>query len=113
MDDKPYGFPVDKVKIFADDYNVIWENADWEIGQKLFGQCVPDTCEIHITTRISGYKLACVFLHEVAHALAAWDGCYSSADGEQVANLASYDMVNFWRDNPEVFDWWIGIVKNN
>jgi hypothetical protein len=101
----------DKVKVGPLDYKVVWEPVDWEIGQNLFGQCEPDTCRIHISSRCSGYRLACIFAHEVAHALAADDGCYNKADGEQVANIASYSMVQFWRDNPDVFDWWIGLIK--
>jgi hypothetical protein len=99
-----------KIKVYGLDYDVIWEPVDWEIGQRLFGQCEPDTLKIHISERCAGYRLACVFAHEVAHALAAWVGCYEHAEGEQLANLASYDMVAFWRDNPETFSWWVSLV---
>jgi hypothetical protein len=99
------------MRIGALDYVVLWEPVDWEIGQRLFGQCVPDSCEIHISERCVGHRLACVFAHEVAHAMAAWEGCYDKADCEEIAYLASYSMVMFWRDNPEAFDWWISLVK--
>jgi hypothetical protein len=100
-----------KVKVYGLDYDVVWEPLEWEIGQHLFGQCEPDVCKIHISERCEGYRLACVFAHEVCHALAAWVGCYTEADCEQVANIGSYDTVAFWRDNPEAFEWWISLIK--
>jgi hypothetical protein len=32
----------DKIKVFALDYEIIWEPVDWEIGQGTFGQCEPE-----------------------------------------------------------------------
>jgi hypothetical protein len=100
-----------KLKVGPLDYTLIWESVDWEVGAQRFGECSPNICEIRITERCSGYRLACIFAHEVAHALASMDGCYEQADAEEIADVASYSMVAFWRDNPDAFDWWISLVK--
>jgi hypothetical protein len=58
--------------------------------------------------------LACRFAHEVAHAV-IW---YAGNDGgdtvtlEQAADAAGYQLADFWRSNPEAFDWYISCIKN-
>lgn len=101
-----------KIRIGALDYKIIYEPDDWEPRNRLFGQIEPDYQIIHISDRIEGSRLICVFMHEVAHGFAAlreiYDGCKG---GEEIANLASYDLVMFFKDNPNVFDWYIKLVK--
>lgn len=99
-----------KVKIGTLDYTIEWKSAEWEMEEKAFGQCTTDRETIRISERLTGYRLASVFSHEVAHALAYHFNCYDKVDPEQACDIASYGMVMFWRDNPDAFIWWIDLI---
>jgi hypothetical protein len=99
------------VKVGALDYKIEWVGDEWEWSHGKWAECVTDWQIIRITSRMGAHRTACTFAHEVYHALSATYRCFNKVQPEQAADIASYGMVQFWRDNPEAFEWWSALVR--
>lgn len=113
MSDRPLGFPVDTIRIGASDFRVLWEDGAWYRSANAAAQ-FDGVCEtIRVCKEGCPMTIACRFLHEVAHGLIFFHEMAKNETltEEQAANVASYEMMDFWRSNPEVFKWWSGLLE--
>jgi hypothetical protein len=105
-----------RVKAGAVWYEVVWgDEAFYRTADQSPGQCDFRLQRITVMDGLTPERTACVFAHEVVHAVMhseCWrDSQKDSYTEENVCDIAGYSMVRFWQDNPQVFDWWIGLVK--
>lgn len=79
---------------------------------ELRGQCNYVTKIIHIRALGSPCEIAVTFLHEIMHGLElTLNKLNIKMDYEDRVNFHSPLLVAFWRDNPAVFKWWVGLVN--
>jgi hypothetical protein len=107
---EPDGAPK-KVRIGPLDYEVRWEDEPWRRTAR--GIAAEDELYqiLHLPSCVPPTGIACLFLHEVMHSILWTDGNRTTLDQEQVCDCVGYHLTDFWRDNPEAFEWWIGLVK--
>ena len=101
------------MRIGAIDFDVIWEDQAWSRAASSCAQFDGEKFTIRVWQEGPERALACRFVHEVIHGL-CWQHLVSKEPHteEEVCNLASYELADFWRSNPEAFDWWIGAMKD-
>jgi hypothetical protein len=90
-------------------YHVRFGDEDWyRSNGEHMGQCDNLTQTLTIKAKLSPDHTACTFLHEITHAV-MYAGCWIADnnlyDDESVCNIASYGLVQVWRDNPTAFEW--------
>jgi hypothetical protein len=100
-----------KVRIGPLDYEVRWESSSWRRSADAVAQCDNEFQIITIYADITPSQLPCSFVHEVAHGLLYAARMQKDIDEEDVCDTAGYLLTDFWRSNPDVFKWWIGLVK--
>jgi len=103
----------DRVKIGPLVYTIEWKGQDWEDTNRLLGQCVPSFQVIRLSERLQPDRMACVFIHEIYHALADHMQCFNKITPEQSASVAGDGMTMFWIDNPDAFDWYSGLIESS
>jgi hypothetical protein len=97
-------------------YAVKWQGEEWDrTNGEHPGMCDNKLQIISVHEHMAPEKTACTFAHEVAHAI-MFAGCWrntamDSYTEEMVCDVASYTMVQFWQENPDVFDWWIRLIE--
>jgi Zn-dependent peptidase ImmA (M78 family) len=101
-----------KVKIGELTYSVVWEGDAWFRTVNANAQWDGLSQIIHVWENVHPDKLACVFAHEIGHALAFHHSVNSDnlMTEERAADIASYGMVMVWRDNPDAFKWWSSLL---
>jgi hypothetical protein len=104
----------DRVRVGPLTYRIVWESRAWCEQVNTVGMHMIPEQEIHIWADMPVDRLPCCFLHEVMHGIlwlrADQRNC-TSYEEESAINGASYDIVMFWRDNPDAFEWWIALVR--
>ncbi len=55
-------------------------------------------------------QMAVTFLHEVMHAVQTNGHLADEHKCEDCTEIASTGLTAFWRDNPEVMRWWMGLI---
>jgi hypothetical protein len=103
-----------KLKIGPLTYTFKWGDEAWIRATGHMGQCDNDLQVITIHENLRLDQTACTFLHEVAHAV-MYAGCWINGEDtykeENCCDIASYGLVQVWRDNPEAFAWLQGLIK--
>ncbi len=101
----------ERLKTGAYDWRVLSMTPEQCVDNNEDGQCSPATLEIRLSERLSGFRLAAVFMHEVQHALQWHFDHWGEITPEQSATCAGEGQVMFWRDNPEALEWWLGLLN--
>jgi len=104
-----------QIRIGATKYQIRWENDEWSRSANTTAQ-IDYTCAIiRVSSRpeIRGARLAALFLHEVVHGLVEHTGLHDDLTEERACDMASYGVVDVWLDNPDVFNWWAGLIKED
>ncbi len=101
----------ERVRVGAYYYDIIWRDNKWSELCDYQGKCSPRDRVIEINGEMPADCIACTFAHEVSHALEWHYKRWDDVDSEVAATINGEGMVMFWRDNPEVFEWWVAIVK--
>lgn len=98
-------------------FSIIWDSASTIPDTKQYGHVSFTAQELHLCEGVKPDRIACTFAHEVAH-LAYWylGEKVRKTDDEQdieedICDLASYSMITVWRQNPQVFNWWVSLVR--
>jgi hypothetical protein len=104
-----------KVKVGALDYEIRWHDKDWHDSTNCRGEIVFPQQRINLADDLPPQELASTFLHEVIHAiLQHYDRAGDNRDipisRENVCEYCSYGIQMVWRDNPEAFEWWQGLI---
>lgn len=104
------------VRVGPIEYDIIWfDEAEKRAINYAIGQFDGHLGIIRIADCLKPKQLACVFVHEVLHAIHWW--MHSTTDDEQSVseetscNAAGYGLTDVWLDNPEVFEWWRGLLR--
>jgi len=101
-----------EVRIGPLTYEVRWEGDEWERSARCLAQTDPRLQIIRMPSNLKPDHMACAFIHEITHGL--FYPCELGGEKiteEMACDIAGYMLVDFWRDNPDVFDWYIGLVK--
>ena len=104
----------ERVKIGPLWFDIVWVAGRYEIvrGENVIGQIDWTEKRIRLLDGLSAAETACNFMHEAMHGiLEAVLHAKQSYPPEEIADYGSYGVVQFWQDNPEAFDWWIGLVR--
>lgn len=101
-----------KVRIAGITYDVLWKDYAWFRAADCYAQFDPILQTISIYEGIKDDRCARAFAHEVAHGFIHYRCLSGGLTEEQAADVAGYDMAQFWGDNPDVFKWWISLVSN-
>jgi hypothetical protein len=106
----------DKIRVGPIEYDIEWYGeADKRALNYAIGQFDGHMGIIRIAECLKPKHMACVFVHEVVHAVHWW--IHSTTDDDQnvseetSCNAAGYGLTDVWLDNPEVFAWWCSLVK--
>ncbi len=98
------------IRILGLDYKITYKGEEWQRSAKSLAQCDTKLGTITLPDDASNDRLACAFVHEIMHAILyvpEWD---RDLKEEEVCNAAGYFLTAVWRDNPEVFEWWSGLI---
>jgi len=111
---KPEGAP-DTVRVGLFDYQFVWHEGTWSVGNQSYGTCDFTTLTIDLNGNLPRQRLASSFQHEVTHAgLDALGYCSSGEKAElspeDVCIFNSKFWPMFWRNNPEALKWWLSLL---
>ena len=105
------------VRIGPFDYEVRWMDRLEENDMKAFGICNSTEQVIRICSIYKRQRVAVSFLHEILHTLGLVYGVPEDdekkvKEEDAVAGHA-LGLTAFWRDNPDVAQWWQDLVWND
>ena len=104
----------DKVRVGCVWFDILWKDDRWERSSNSIAQCDSKCHTLTFGNCATGTHLAASFAHELFHAAAyVISRNDDSIKCEDAADIAGYQFVDVWIDNPEVFDWWISLVKGD
>lgn len=94
-----------------------WDRKDSDLNKR-FAEVDLNNSVIRIAQCYNPDRIAGAFVHEIMHALAyhfgeiTEDGALKF-DEEHLSNYGGYGLLMVWRDNPEVFDWYVQMVNQS
>lgn len=101
-----------KIKIGPFDYIIHWYDRKEEDQRGCYGYCDSNDMEIGLSERRSNKCIADTFMHEAVHALWCVLGLKNQETEENVAGRLGVGITMIARDNPEIFKWWLNLLKN-
>lgn len=103
------------VRIGAITFRVEPVDEAWERSANACAQSDMKLSVIRLNPDHAPDRLACQFVHEVFHALAWYfeHEVDNKIGIEAAANTAGYGLAMFWKDNPEAFRWWLGLMRGD
>jgi hypothetical protein len=107
------------IRIGALTYTIEW----WDRKDEKITERFAEIDYVDSVIRVSYYRPAdrvvASLIHEVMHALAYHyrvtvpDGGDLAFNSEDLADYGGYGLLMVWRDNPEVFDWYVRMVNQS
>jgi len=102
-----------RIRIGALDYEIRWKDTVDCALTESHGDCLSDEQIICVKAADKPDRMACTFGHEIAHAIHChfYPGIHDGFNNEHLAHVCGEGLVMVWRDNPEVFRWWVSLVE--
>lgn len=101
-----------RVKIGPFDYTIRWYDRPEEDREARYGYTDHNELEIGVSDRLQKVRKADTFLHEVIHALWYILALDKEATEEEVATKYGVGLTMVFRDNPELFQWWLALCTD-
>ena len=111
---RPFGCPVDRLKIGPFDYRVIFEGEAWQNENGWYGLHDPDTHTISLSNTRNRHQMAEVALHEIDHAVwhvGNFDDIAGESREESFCSRHATGLTQIARDNLGFFAWWLSLLS--
>lgn len=101
------------IKIGHLDYAIAWVDDKWVLENDRTGEVSFIKQEIRVAETLCNAKKADTFQHEIIHALFHHyeRNIETPIERERAAEIIAAGLVMIWRDNPDVFAWWSGLLN--
>lgn len=91
-------------------YDIRWvEQIDSDLAN-VHGKCWPDRQVILLNRDAPPDRIATSFMHEIGHAMTDLWNCYTKITPEQACDVVGDGIAMFAQDNPEAWEWWLGLI---